>query len=481
MIKKTFIITCILLTLLFMSSCSLSPFYDNPHNDPYKGYTKIETKNVKDKLAPIMYDRSYNADPKFNGTKHNDVSIEYSFASTDQYFVQYAVPYFPDNTYSRTNNDLKKYVSDLKDSIYSVLLRSDNSESRCRIGIDCEVYQYNKSIASFKFDIYTAINDSADKHMTYSKTYDLNKNTEITFDALFKNANYMNTLSKSLKTVSHNGDLVTLDSMTVFNRDIIVAFYLSDTDLFMAYTSENSEIKTATTPLKDIKGLLNTKLLNGTGSNTGNSGNDTPTTNGKKVVALTFDDGPHQTNTPIVLDALKKHNAHATFFMLGNRLSSCPSVAKRMINEGHEIADHSWDHKDLTKLPENEALSNVTKSQKAFKTITGVEPKLVRPPYGAYNKTILKSVNMPFILWSLDTEDWKYLDTQRLIKYVVDNTRNGDIVLMHDIHISTANAVDDILTGLEAKGFSFVTVSELLGFDKNPTAVSAMAYSSGRK
>ena len=189
----------------------------------------------------------------------------------------------------------------------------------------------------------------------------------------------------------------------------------------------------------------------------------------KKHIALTFDDGPSKTNTKIVLDALEKHKAKATFMVVGQNVNKgTADLLKREVELGCEIGNHSYSHANFKKISQKKIKSELKKTDDAVKKYIGSKPTVIRTPYGASSKSVLKCFDRPNIFWSVDTLDWKYRDTDRLVKYVSKNAKNGGIVLMHDIHKSTAKAVDRILKSLEKQGFETVTVTELSAINNVP-------------
>lgn len=183
----------------------------------------------------------------------------------------------------------------------------------------------------------------------------------------------------------------------------------------------------------------------------------------KKQVALTFDDGPHPRYTQMVLDILKKHNAKATFYVLGSRVDFYPDLVKQIAEQGNEVGNHSWSHKDLTRLSPEFIREEIQQTNEAIEKAAGTAPNTVRPPYGAQNETVKEVIGLPSILWTVDTLDWKTKNAGDILKQVKENTRDGSIILMHDIHQSTANSLDQVLTFLEQEGYELVTVSELKG------------------
>lgn len=180
-----------------------------------------------------------------------------------------------------------------------------------------------------------------------------------------------------------------------------------------------------------------------------------------KCVALTFDDGPGP-KTGQLLDVLKQADALATFFVVGPNAQMRPKTLVRMLEEGHEIGNHTWHHRVLTSLAPEGMVREIGSTARAVKDATGVAPTLMRPPYGATNAKVKAVVDVPLILWDVDTLDWKVRNAQQVVANAVRDTKPGSIVLMHDIHSSTIEAVPAILRKLGAQGFHFVTVSQLL-------------------
>ena len=182
----------------------------------------------------------------------------------------------------------------------------------------------------------------------------------------------------------------------------------------------------------------------------------------KKHIALTFDDGPGLSTTPKVLSALKKNKCRATFFLVGSCITkSTGYLVKKEADLGCELGNHSYSHAQLTTLSSAGARSQFSKTNKLIKKYAGKNATVCRTPYGSYNGSVLGAAGCPHILWSVDTLDWKYRNTSRLISYVNANAKNGAVVLMHDIHSSTAGAVDSICKNLKKKGYEMVTVTEL--------------------
>jgi peptidoglycan/xylan/chitin deacetylase (PgdA/CDA1 family) len=186
-------------------------------------------------------------------------------------------------------------------------------------------------------------------------------------------------------------------------------------------------------------------------------------------IALTFDDGPSKTTTPRLLDLLAKRGVKVTFFVQGVNAHEFPEIIKREVAEGHEIGNHSWDHPNLAKMSESAVRSQLERTQDVIFQITGQKPKVFRPPFGSFSEKQRKWANEQFgfkiILWEVDPLDWKRPGSAVVAQRILTNTKAGYIVLAHDIHAPTVDAMAETVDGLLAKGFKFVTVSELIAMD----------------
>lgn len=189
----------------------------------------------------------------------------------------------------------------------------------------------------------------------------------------------------------------------------------------------------------------------------------------KPMIALTFDDGP-SAHTDRLLDIFKKYGGKGTFFVVGNLIDKRPNTVKRIVAEGHDIGGHSWDHKKLTTLNEKALTDQIVKTRTKIKSITGVDTYLVRPPYGAHNeyvRGVAAKLGVPFINWSVDTVDWKTKNAQAVYNEIMKSTKNGSIILCHDLHKTTVDAMETVIPKLIADGYQLVTVSELLSYSNN--------------
>lgn len=198
-----------------------------------------------------------------------------------------------------------------------------------------------------------------------------------------------------------------------------------------------------------------------------------------KYVALTFDDGPHPSLTPAALDILNRHGAKGTFFMLGQNANRYKSIVARAAAEGHELGVHTWSHIKMNSCSRAKVDNEVGRTQRILTEAAGKAPRVMRPPYGATNKTLVDHMydryGMASILWDVDTLDWRKPGVSKVINTAVNKARPGSIILVHDIHASTLAALEGIVTGLQARGFQLVTVSELMMLGKREAAAAEAA------
>lgn len=180
----------------------------------------------------------------------------------------------------------------------------------------------------------------------------------------------------------------------------------------------------------------------------------------KKMVALTFDDGPNY-NTSKILEILNKYNVSATFFVLGSKISGNEKILKKMDKYGMEIGNHTYSHKLMTKMDNEHIIKEIKDTNELIYNVIGRYPKVVRPSYGSFNKKIKESINMPIIIWNIDTLDWKSHNSTKIVSRIMNKVNDGDIILMHDIYSATVKAVDIVVPKLISEGYQIVSVSEL--------------------
>ena len=201
----------------------------------------------------------------------------------------------------------------------------------------------------------------------------------------------------------------------------------------------------------------------------------------KPMVALTFDDGPHPTNTDALLDILEENGAVATFFQVGQNLWKDPDAIRRAEAMGCEIGSHSYRHADLSKLSAEAIAADLQKADDAFIEVLGHAPTLLRPPYGSVNQAVKTTTGRSIITWSIDTEDWRSRNAGKVIASVQGSgDLSGQVILMHDIHDSTIEAAETLIPWLVEQGYQLVTVTELItlyyGDQVEPNRIYGYSY-----
>ncbi len=186
------------------------------------------------------------------------------------------------------------------------------------------------------------------------------------------------------------------------------------------------------------------------------------------MVALTFDDGPKPETTTRLLDALALREIPATFFLVGEFIPGNEPLIRRMAAEGHQVGVHSYSHIEIINLSRSDFDFEVTQTRKLLRDILGEGEYWLRPPYGILDESVLNWADSPIILWSLDPEDWKDRDTQRVVEEVLSRVKDGDILLFHDIYDSSVDAVIQITDALLEQGYCFGTVEQLLNAGGTP-------------
>ena len=181
----------------------------------------------------------------------------------------------------------------------------------------------------------------------------------------------------------------------------------------------------------------------------------------KKMVAITFDDGPSKKVTPQILKILAEHDARATFFMLGENAMENPSIVQEVAAGGHQIASHSFSHPNLNKLSDEEVVQQINDTGRVIQAACGIWPSVIRPPYGSADDRVKSIINVPLINWSVDTLDWKSRNATKVFNNIMKDSLDGSIILMHDLYASTAEATKKAVPALIKSGYQLVTIDEL--------------------
>ena len=295
----------------------------------------------------------------------------------------------------------------------------------------------NKIGKSFTSYLYK---DSNNKYL--SKIYDCNTHKELNITDLIKED----------KIDAYNekiNELLTLKYPN-FITDVLktgegtISYLLRDNELVIYYEDfqikpEVSEDLFLRVNYNEIKDLVNFTVL----------------------LDATFDDSPNKGKTTNILNYLSDNHFHATFFVLGNKSARNKDLLINIKNSGNEIGSHTYSHQNMNKMTDDEIINDYNEMNNIYKEIFNEDLKLIRPPYGNIKTSKLNLIPASFILWSLDTNDWRYRNKDYLINYVIDNVQDGDIILFHDSYESTVKAIEELLPILYSKGYQVMSVSEL--------------------
>ena len=353
----------------------------------------------------------------------------------------------------------------------------------------------NETYVSFVFDRYENTGGTG-LSTTFTKIFNRSTGKEIPLRDLFSDDAYLVKLSELSRAIlykrvdekvkSLDGSEQALAEYVANNRKSIDtgteptpenfdSLVLNDNDTLTVYfdkyqVAAGSEgVVTVEIPVQEIAGLLTSEVREIFSIKKPTAPTPPPVrpqSSGKvdcnvnKCVALTFDDGP-SIYTATLLNTLQKYNVPATFFVLGRSAKIQPDTISRIVADGHELGNHTWDHKDLRTLSGEEIDAQLQRTDDLIYKNVGVRPLYLRPPYGAYDDNVLTHVDVPIILWSVDPEDWKRPPHEELVQRMTEAT-NGAIILAHDIHQPTVAAVPEVIAELKKQGFTFVTVGDLL-------------------
>lgn len=358
------------------------------------------------------------------------------------------------STPSITKVDIEKVISKIKEENQNLIYESSNISEFVSL-----VFQENERYKSIIVDINTG--------------------KELAFQDIIKKGSWNDFETKEIELLNLKYPSFIVDGVTTSTGTKI--YYVKENEVIIfyydfTYQYDYNENVSLRIDYNEIKDYLNfTPVLNATYENEDgyNYVSD------KKTIALTFDDGPSRKYNPLILEELSKNKAHATFFMVGQMMNSCQNCVLQTFNTGNEVGSHTYDHMNMKRNTVEAINNSLTKTDNIYYKITGEHIKLLRPPYGAYNKTNLENATNPFILWNMDTEDWRYRDVEHIVNYVKENAKDGSIILMHELYETSYQAVKIILPWLYANGYQVVSVSELANLKNHPLEVGS-AYTSIR-
>lgn len=419
----------------------------------------------------------------------------------------YAIQY-PQSIHNNFNTEVKNYIEKVQSKYFETIIEKKrlNEKTSGELNVSYETLPHASGNYSFVFLNSSSFSDLESGKMEI-RSFHLNPETGESFsirDLFAGDSNRLQTLSSLVRGAIQKDDLLQehlieneVERYTEPRWMNYRNFAISD-DALIIYFDENTIADSlvgppiVSIPIEAIEELLastfkpkakedgvevsdeDSENASTEENNDGNSNEftesdvksdeESATSSGESVrkkVALTFDDGPDPKVTRQILETLQKHEAKATFFMLGSRVEYYPDIVNEIKDAGHELGNHTWTHADLTKLGTERIAKEIEKTSAVIEEVTGQKVEAFRPPYGAFNDTVNNTTGLPIILWDVDTLDWKYRDPAKLLQMVKEHVRDRSIILMHDIHQSTADGLDAVLTYLKNEGYDFVTVKEL--------------------
>lgn len=383
--------------------------------------------------------------------------------------------------YPKTDNDLineaiHNYIEDVKSQYNSaaqfIIENSHEENIANKLTIKFETIPYEENYYSFKFIQKQSLQDDKQTTLktiffdkTDGKIYTLSNllsDEPKNIDTFVSHIHSILSTKEEYKSIINDVQLKNLETgnlpiehFTIQNDDLVI-YFEEDT----IATKEHGIIH-VNVPMSFLNPILSSPFQKEMAEEINNI---LKINDNKKRVALTFDDGPHPTVTTQILEHLDQYDAKATFFMLGNRIQYYPDIAVDVVARGHEVGNHTWSHPLLTKESLETVMHEFNITEQMIIDTLGIQSNIFRPPYGASNDTIDKTIPRPSVNWTIDTLDWKHRNANQPISVIKQNMHNNAIILMHDIHQSTADGLPAVLEFLHAEGYQFVTVSELLSY-----------------
>ena len=384
-------------------------------------------------------------------TQHPDYPTLYDVVETSE---QPEIPYtlhYVKTKHTAINARIDDYIAALKASM-------SNEQP---IELQTAIETFNENTISLRFTHPRYREQQIIDEQTMTIMYDEPSGEIITIDALFENnEKALNTIQTLIQQYASIGAIP--EGFPHHWKDI-ASFTLTPYALNLYIDAQQEQTnQVVTLPILTVNNWLAKPYQQGTAPPFYTIDESYVRDNSKLRVALTFDDGPHPTVTPQILDILKKYNVQATFFLVGQRVQQHPEIVQRIVEEGHEIGNHTWSHPNLTTLPIDDVQQEFIKTNEAIIAATNYAPTVFRPPYGATSDTLEKLLPIPSVLWSIDTLDWQHRNPQQTIAIVNKYLHNNAIILMHDIHQPTADALETIIVNLQHANYECVTASEVL-------------------
>lgn len=461
----------------------------------HTSFASKQSSNVKG-VKPIYTFKNFSSDEKLS--KYPGLHLHTSIEGTDTYSMAINYPFTNNNTIDQPITD---WIDHQKDEFLKTVEHENSSAqndfmSHLNIQVGTNIITkntYNIVLSAYHYidgangityeqsfiidvdngehiglnDIFIDVHSEAFKEKLQHEINSIIENNNDYKDAIDQNAaqDYIQDVENSMWRLTKNSFTIYFDEYEVKPRASgIVEFKIPINHLKSYITNEWLEKFELAEEIAERKKIEQEAKQQQSSASENEQTNDPNHENGK-YIALTFDDGPHPDVTPRILDTLNEYNAKATFFMLGLQAEYYPALAAEVANQGHEIANHTYNHTDITSLDHNQLMNEIVTTNDKIEQATSKKPKLFRPPFGSYNEQVINVAEqngLSIILWSVDSLDWKNRDLNTIHSTVTANASVGSTVLLHDIHPTTADALPEVLETLSAQGYQFVTVSELL-------------------
>lgn len=388
-------------------------------------------------FALLFVSSSYN--------KKNFIINTNSIIKNDEYKLSIN---YPITNILSINNKIKSYINNSYNSFL-------NKKSTIEFNIGYDYNILNNNLVSII--LYTYSNcDNEIFNDTFSINYSLDKNIFLSFYDLLDSDDLrnMNVLIQNMLLEKY-GEIISLEKLN--NLDFKnIYFFIKENNVYLYFNDLADKVIYIDIPINFFSKFSNYKyeiqVFNIKSSNYYVDYN-------RPMVALTFDDGP-SVYTKRLLDILSNNNSRATFFVIGNKVNMYQDVIREMIINGNEIGNHSYDHKWLTRLDNDDFINQINMTQDIIYKYSGYIPKYFRPTYGSFNKKI-SNINLEMVLWNVDSKDWKYRNKNKIIKRILSDIDDGSIILCHDIHKTTIDAMEELIPKLIDMGYQLVTVSDL--------------------
>ena len=448
--RSLWIDSAFIIAILSMTAITLFLIVNVMNKD--KGSNTTTTVAQEIITAPAQEVSTESITSSYPGIK---IATETPKASKHPFIIRY-----PQTEYDGFNERVLEYVANLKIA-YAAIQQQEGRVTK--LDVSFETLQHLSGNYSF---VMKAITYFADKDsQTEVQTFHINPETgkELAIEDIVGNdIEKLKRMASVVRDEIHTSpvfkDDVIKDSVWQPTEPMWVNyrnFALTDDSLILyfgtgEFTKRQAGPAAVEIPLHKLNPLLASRFQVATDQSTK-----------QKNIALTFDDGPDPDYTVRILDILEKHKAKATFFMVGKRVHTYPEIAKKVAKAGHEIGNHTWNHPSLTKVDDTTLYNEVRSTSDIIEGVTGQLATVFRPPYGDVDDRVRESTKLPVVLWSVDTLDWEHHDPEILLAHIEKDVRPGSVILMHDIHESTADGLEAVLKYLQSQNYKFVTVSEL--------------------